>query len=291
MTQDKTVVTCALTGVLTDPAVHHVPVTPEEMADHAVQAHNAGASILHCHFRNQARGMGHLPTWELHAVGNILEAIKDRIPEIIICMSTGVVGPDISGPLACLEEFKPEMAACNAGSLNYLKLRSNGAWAWPPALFDNPVEKVKGFLDVMTANTITPEFECFDTGIVRSVGLYQKNGMFEGAAHISCVMGVASGMPARPDLLPILVDEMGEGTHYQVIAVGRGEIWDLHRKCVELGGNVRTGLEDTFYLPGGDKAQNNGVLVEALVNIVRDVGREPASPEEAREILGLRSAS
>lgn len=291
MTQDKTVVTCALTGVLTDPAVHHVPVTPEEMADHAVQAHNAGASILHCHFRNQARGMGHLPTWELHTVGDILTAIKDRIPEIIICMSTGVVGPDISGPLACLEEFKPEMAACNAGSLNYLKLRSNGAWAWPPALFDNPVEKVKGFLDVMTANTITPEFECFDTGIVRSVGLYQKNGMFEGAAHISCVMGVASGMPARPDLLPILVDEMGEGTHYQVIAVGRGEIWDLHRKCVELGGNVRTGLEDTFYLPGGDKAQNNGVLVEALVNIVRDVGREPASPEEAREILGLRSAS
>ncbi len=291
MGQKKTVVTCALTGVLTDPSIHHVPVTPEEMADHAMQAYDAGASILHCHFRNQQKGMGHLPTWDLDTVGNILAAIKDRIPEIIICMSTGVVGSDISGPVACLEMFQPEMAACNAGSLNYLKLRANGSWAWPPALFDNRVEKIKGFLDVMTQNRITPEFECFDTGIVRSVGLFRKNGMFQESAHISCVMGVQSGMPARPDLLPILVDEMQEGTHYQVIAVGRDEIWDLHRKCAELGGNVRTGLEDTFYLPGGEKAKNNGVLVDALVSMVREAGREPASPAEAREILGLRSAT
>ena len=142
----------------------------------------------------------------------------------------------------------------------------------------------------MTANEIVPEFECFDSGIVRSVGLYKRNGMFEGDPHISCVMGVASGMPAKADWLPLLVEEMIEGTHYQVIAVGRKEIWDLHRKCVELGGNVRTGLEDTFYLPDGEKAKNNGVLVEALADIVREVGREIAGPAEAREILGLRSA-
>jgi uncharacterized protein (DUF849 family) len=284
----KTVITCALTGLLTDPAVHNVPVTPEEMADHAEQAFNEGASIVHCHFRNQEKGMGHLPTWDLDTVGDILSAIKARVPEIIICMSTGVVGPDISGPVACLERFKPEMAACNAGSLNYLKSRADGSWAWPPALFDNPLEKIKSFLDVMTANDVVPEFECFDSGIVRSVGLFQRNGMFKGAAHISLVMGVASGMPAKPEWLPLLVAEMMEGTHYQVIAVGRKEIWDLHRKCVELGGNVRTGLEDTFYKPDGEKAENNGVLVEAIAKIVREAGREIASPSEAREILGLR---
>lgn len=284
----KTVVTCALTGVLTNPAVHNVPVTPEEMADHAQQAFNVGASVVHCHFRNQDKGMGHLPAWDLKTVGDILAAIKDRVPEIMICMSTGVMGPDISGPLACLEKFKPEMAACNAGSLNYLKLKSDGSWAWPPALFDNPVEKVKKFLDVMIANHIVPEFECFDTGIVRSVGLYKRNGMFEGPAHISCVMGVASGMPAKPEWLPLLIKEMPEGSHWQVIAIGRKEIWDLHRKCVELEGNVRTGLEDTFYLPNGEKAQNNGQLVEALAKIVREGGREIASPSEARQILGLR---
>ncbi len=286
----KTVITCALTGLLTDPAVHHVPVTPEEMAEHAEQAYNAGASIVHCHFRNQGKGLGHLPTWDLNVVGEILGAIKARVPEIIICMSTGVVGPDISGPVACLEKFRPEMAACNAGSLNYLKLRSDGSWAWPPTLFDNPVEKIQQFLNVMTANGVVPEFECFDTGIVRSVGLFKRNGMFEGNPHISCVMGVASGMPTRPEWLPLLVAEMIEGTHYQVIAVGREEIWPLHRRSVELGGNVRTGLEDTFYLPDGAKAGSNGALVEALAGIVREVGRDIASPSEAREILGLRSA-
>jgi uncharacterized protein (DUF849 family) len=231
--------------------------------------------------------LGHLPTWDLKTVGEILGAIKDRVPEIIICMSTGVLGPDISGPVACLEKFKPEIAACNAGSLNYLKLRRDGSWAWPPALFDNPVEKVNEFLEVMTANNVVPEFECFDTGIVRSVGLYQKNGMFQGEAHISCVMGVASGMPAKPEWLPLLIEEMPEGSHWQVIAIGREAIWDLHRRCVELGGNVRTGLEDTFYLPNGQKAKNNGQLIEAMTRLVRDVGREIANPSEARANLGL----
>jgi uncharacterized protein (DUF849 family) len=244
---------------------------------------------VHVHFRNQGRGLGHLPTWDLETVGAILGAIKAKAPEIIICMSTGVMGPDISGPAACLEKFKPEMAACNAGSLNYLKLRSDGNWAWPPTLFDNPVEKVQKFLDVMKANGVVPEFECFDSGIVRSVGLFQKNGMFEGAAHISLVMGVASGMPAKPQWLPLLIEEMPAGAHYQVIAIGREEVWDLHRRCVELGGNVRTGLEDTFYLPDGQKARNNGVLIEALARIVREVGRDIASPAEARAILGLRN--
>lgn len=286
----KTVVTCALTGVLTNPAVHNVPVTPEEMADHAEQAYNAGASVVHCHFRNQGKRMGHLPTWDLETVGDILAAIKDRVPEIIICMSTGVMGPDISGPVACLEKFKPEMAACNAGSLNYLKLKGDGSWAWPPIHFDNPVEKVQQFLDVMIAHKIVPEFECFDTGIVRSVGLFKRNGMFDGPAHISCVMGVASGMPAKPEWLPLLINEMPEGSHWQVIAIGRNEIWDLHRKCVELGGNVRTGLEDTFYLPNGEKAESNGQLIEVLAKIVREGGREIASPSETREILALRDA-
>lgn len=286
--RDKAVISCALTGVLTNPAEHHVPVTPAEMAEAAAQAWSAGATIVHCHFRDQRPRKGFLPTWEVEVVESIIGAIRDRVPEIIINMSTGVMGPDISGPLACLEAVKPEMAACNAGSLNYLKLRSNGSWAWPPVLFDNPVEKVQRFLDVMQANGVVPEFECFDTGIVRSVGLYRRNGMFRGAAHISLVMGVASGMPAKPEWVPLLVREMPEDSHWQVIAVGRQEVWRLHRQVLEEGGNVRTGLEDTFYLPTGEKAEHNGELVRALAKIVREVGREVASASEARKILGLR---
>ena len=287
--QSKVVVTCALTGLLTDPARFNVPVTPQEMADAAEQSYNAGASVLHCHFRDQGQGMGAFPTWDLKTVGDILSAIKERVPDIIICMSTGVLGDDISGPVGCLETFKPELAACNAGSLNYLKIRKDGNWAWPPALFDNPVEKIKKFLDVMTAGKIVPEFECFDTGIVRSVRMFKANAMFDGEPHVSFVMGVDSGMPANPDLIAILKEELLENSHWQVIATGPGreKIWNLHRRCLELGGDVRTGLEDTFYLPNGDRANDNGRLVEALVNIAREVGREPASPLEARQMLGL----
>jgi uncharacterized protein (DUF849 family) len=287
--QSKVVVTCALTGLLTDPARFNVPVTPQEMADAAQQSYNAGASVLHCHFRDQGQGMGAFPTWDLKTVGDILSAIKERVPDIIICMSTGVLGDDISGPVRCLETFKPELAACNAGSLNYLKIRKDGNWAWPPALFDNPVEKIKKFLDVMTAGNIVPEFECFDTGIVRSVRMFKANAMFDGEPHVSFVMGVDSGMPANPDLIAILKGELLENSHWQVIATGPGreKIWNLHRRCLEMGGDVRTGLEDTFYLPNGDRANDNGRLVEALVNIAREVGREPASPVEARQMLGL----
>jgi len=287
--QSKVVVTCALTGLLTDPARFNVPVTPQEMADAAEQSYNAGASVLHCHFRDQGQGMGAFPTWDLKTVGDILSAIKERVPDIIICMSTGVLGDDISGPVGCLEAFQPELAACNAGSLNYLKIRKDGNWAWPPALFDNPVEKIKKFLDVMTAGKIVPEFECFDTGIVRSVRMFKANAMFDGDPHVSFVMGVDSGMPANPDLIVILKEELLENSHWQVIATGPGreKIWNLHRRCLELGGDVRTGLEDTFYLPNGERANDNGRLVEALVNIAREVGREPASPAEARQLLGL----
>ncbi len=119
--------------------------------------------------------------------------------------------------------------------------------------------------------------------------MFKANAMFEGEPHLSFVMGVDSGMPANPDLIAILKEELPEDSHWQVIATGpgHGKVWNLHRRCLELGGNVRTGLEDTFYLPNGDRADDNGRLVEALVKIARDVGREPASPTVARQILGV----
>lgn len=286
---NKAILTCALTGVLTDPAQHDVPVTPEQMAKEARLARDAGASIVHCHFRSQEEGMGRLPSWEPDVAQAICDAIRAECPDLIINMSTGVVGDDISGPLACLERVKPEMAALNAGSLNYLKLRSNGEWAWPPMLFDNPVEKIERFAEVMKAHDIVAECECFDTGIVRSVGMLARRGIVSDPAHVSLVMGVASGMPAKPEWLPLLVRELPPRAHWQVIAIGRQEVWALHEATARLGGNLRTGLEDTFYLPDGSKAKSNGALVEALARVAREAGREIASPAEARVQLGLRA--
>ena len=284
------VITCALTGVLTDPKRHHVPVTPEEMADEAERAWNEGATCVHLHFRNQTDGLGHLPSWDPEVAAAISTAIRERCPDLLQNFSTGVMGADISGPLACLERCRPEIAALNAGSLNYLKLRSNGQWAWPPLLFDNKVDKVTSFADKMTELGIVPECECFDTGIVRSVAMYERAGMLQAPTHVSFVMGVDSGMPAKAEWLPLLVAELPEHAHWQVIAIGRQEIWPVHRKTAELGGHLRTGLEDTFYLPDGSKATSNGQLIAALAASAREVGRPIATPQQARETFGLAPA-
>ena len=277
----KTIITCALTGVLTDPAQHPVPVTPEEMAAESRRAFDAGASIVHVHFRKQQPGQGRFPSWEADVAGDICDAIREACPGIILNLSTGVLGDDISGPVACLERVKPEMAALNAGSLNYLKARRSGQWAWPPLLFDNPVPKIARFIKKMDELDIIPECECFDTGIVRSVGLFRQVGMLRDPVHISLVMGVASGMPVNSKWLPLLVDEMPEGAMWQTILIGRDNVWPVHRTSAELGGHLRTGLEDTFYLPNGDRATSNGQLIEALAKVAREAGREIASPEEA----------
>jgi len=287
---DIAILTCALTGVLTDPTQHPVPVTPEQMASEARDAFNAGASIMHVHLRQQTPGRGHLPSWDPAVAQAVVDAIRDACPGVVINLTTGVVGPDIAGPLACIRQIRPEIAACNAGSLNYLKIKDNGQWAWPPMVFDNPVSKVQAFLEVMRETGTHPEFECFDVGIVRSVGMYLKNGLFDGVPELNFVMGVASGMPCDADLLALLPRYAPPEAVWQTTLIGRAEIWPVHRRTAELGGMLRTGLEDTFYLPDGARASGNGMLVEALAHVARETGRQIASPAQARQRLGLQPA-
>ncbi len=283
----KVILTCALNGVLTDPKSFSIPVTPAQMAQSARQAFDAGASIMHVHIRNQDPDLGHLPSWNPQEAQAVCHAIREACPGVIINLTTGVIGDDLSGPLGCLEAVKPEMAAMNAGSLNYLKVRSGGQWAWPPILFDNPIEKIERFLATMKKHNIVPECECFDVGIVRSVDLFRQVGLIASPVHISLIMGVASGMPAKAHWLPLLLEEIPKDAHWQVIGIGRQEVWSLHQKAAELGGHLRTGLEDTFYLPNGEKASSNGQLIDALAHIARQAGRDIASPTEARALLGL----
>ena len=273
---DKAILTCALTGVLTDPRQHPVPVTPAQMAAEARDAFNAGAAIMHVHLRQQEPGKGHLPSWDPDVAAAIVDAIREACPGVIINLTTGVIGQDISGP-----------AACNAGSLNYLKLKEDGTWAWPPMVFDNPVAKVQQFLDVMAECGTHPEFECFDVGIVRSVTMYAKAGMYGGVPEYNFVMGVASGMPCDADLLSLLPRWIAPGAVWQTTLIGRAEIWPVHQKTAELGGMLRTGLEDSFYLPGGERARGNGSMIEALAQCARNAGREISTAAEARAHLGL----
>ena len=288
---DKAILTCALTGVLTDPKQHPVPVTPEQMAAEARSAFDAGASIMHVHLRSQEPGFGHMPSWDPDVAAAVCDAIRAACPGVIINLTTGVIGKDISGPAACIRRVKPEIAACNAGSLNYLKIKSDGQWAWPPMVFDNPVPKVQQFLDVMAECGTHPEFECFDVGIVRSVGMYIDAGMLKpemGTPEYNFVMGVASGMPCDTDLLALLPRWLPPGAFWQTTLIGRAEIWPVHQQTAELGGMLRSGLEDTFYLPDGSKASGNGPLIEQLAACAQRAGRQVATPAQARELLGLQ---
>ena len=150
---DKVVVTAALNGVLTDPAKFDIPVTPEEMAIAASEAYDAGASVVHIHFRDQRPGKGHLPSWEPADAKAISDAIREARPDILVNFTTGTIGTGTSplaggklgptdGPISCLEAGMPEIAALNSGSLNYLKATRKGTWAWEPLMFENPVEKI-----------------------------------------------------------------------------------------------------------------------------------------------------
>ena len=288
---EPAIITCALTGVLTNPKQHPVPVTPAQMAAEARDAFNAGASIMHVHLRMQEEGLGHLPSWDPDVAEAVVGAIRAACPGVIINLTTGVIGRDISGPAACLRRVRPEIAACNAGTLNYLKIKDNGQWAWPPMVFDNPVAKVEQFLEVMRDTGTRPEFECFDVGIVRSVAMYLKAGLFSGVPELNFVMGVASGMPCDAALLALLPGYAPEGAIWQTTLIGRAEVWPVHQKTAELGGHLRSGLEDTFYLPDGTRAAGNGALIEALAACAQRAGRGVASPAQARAALGLRPAA
>ncbi|NNL99972.1 MAG: 3-keto-5-aminohexanoate cleavage protein [Gammaproteobacteria bacterium] len=281
---DKVVITCSLTGVLTDPAQHPVPVSVAELAASAREAYDAGASCMHVHFRKQGAGEGHLPSWDPALATAVADAIRAACPDVIMNFTTGTITREQQGPIDCILAARPEIAACNAGSLNYLKARSNGTWAWPPMLFENPVEKIEELLAAMNEVGTRPEFECFDIGIVRAVGMYQEVGMVDELDY-NLVMGVASGMPCDAELLPIVLKYLKPARSWQTTLIGREEIWPVHRKTAELGGHLRSGLEDTFYLPGGERATGNGALIEALVAIAEQTGRSVASPQEARQLF------
>lgn len=287
MSLEPAILTCALTGVLTNPDQHPVPVTPEQMAREARAAFDAGASVMHVHLRDQTPGRGFMPSWDPDVAAAVCDAIRAACPGVILNLTTGVLGPDIAGPAACIRRVRPEIAACNAGSLNYLKLREDGRWAWPPMVFDNPVDKIERFVAVMRECGTHPEFECFDVGIVRSVGLFAKAGLVDGTPGLNFVMGVASGMPCDAALLALLPGYAPPGAVWQATLIGRAEIWPVHQRAAELGGMLRTGLEDTFYLPDGRRARGNGELIEALADCARRAGRAIATPAQARARLGL----
>lgn len=280
--EDKAVITAALTGVAANRnQCKWIPYTPQEIAEEALACYNAGASVVHIHARENDGS----PSWRVEVFREIMDKVRKRCP-IIINFSTGAVLVERDDRIAHIRELKPEIAALNMGTMNYAKYspkRKNFVFS---VVFHNPFEDIIFFLDTMNQLGIKPECECFDLGHLESIFPLMDMGLLKNF-QVSLIMGVVGGMAATARNLAHVASLVPAGIAWEVIGISQ-EQWLLVATALALGGNIRVGLEDNFYLSPGEMSQGNGPLVEKAVRMTRDIGREPATVAEARAILKVR---
>jgi uncharacterized protein (DUF849 family) len=283
MSTDKVIVTCALTGVLANrDQCPWVPYTPVEIAEEAHRAYEAGAAVVHIHARTDEGGA----TYEPSVYAAIRREIEQRCP-VILNFSTGGAGP-MEGRVAHIAQVRPAIGALNMGSMNYAKYSPKRKDFVFDFVFENPFRDISYLLTVMKEAGVKPELECFDVGHTNSVWPLLDKGLLKEPLQFSFIMGVLGGIRATTENLALQARETPKDSTWEVIGISH-EQWRMLAAALSLGGNVRVGLEDNFYLDsaGQQMARSNGELVAKAVRMARDMGREPASVAQAREILSL----
>jgi 3-keto-5-aminohexanoate cleavage enzyme len=286
---DPAVITCAISGAIANrdqcPAI---PYTPQEYAAEARRIVDEGGVHIHIH----ARAPDGTPSYEVEDFRAIRDAIRAEIGDAaIINFSTGTVGVPVQKRIAYLEACRPAVAALNMGSLNYAKYsRSRRDFVFQ-FVFANPFDEIIELLEALRRLGIKPEHECFDLGHVGSLAPLVDMGLLDAPLHADFVMGVVGGVPATARNLGVIAGNLddawpGEKHHWGVIGIGRGQ-WAMVAAALTLGGSVRVGLEDNFYLPDGTMARSNGDLIARARRLTEDCGRRPATVEEARALLGI----
>jgi 3-keto-5-aminohexanoate cleavage enzyme len=280
---DKVIVTCALTGVLANrEQCPWVPYTPVEIAQEAQRAYDAGAAVVHIHARTDQGAA----TYEPAVYAAIRREIEARCP-VILNFSTGGLGP-MEGRVAHIREVKPSLGALNMGSTNYAKYSARRKEFVFDFVFENTFQDISFLLRVMNEAEVKPELECFDVGHTNSVWPFLDQGMLRPPLQFSFIMGVLGGLRASAENLAVQAREAPSGSTWEVIGISH-EQWKMVAAALALGGNVRVGLEDNFYLDSEGKkmAASNGELVDKAVAMARDMGRVPATVDEARQLLSL----
>jgi len=285
--EDPVVITCSISGSLANreqcPAI---PYAPAEYAAEARRIVDEGGVMIHIH----ARTPDGAPSYEVEDFAAITDAIRTEVgAEVIINYSTGAMGVSVSKRIAYLRQLRPEVAALNMGSMNYAKYSAKRKDFVFEAVFANPFSEIIEFLGAMNELAIKPEHECFDIGHVGSLAPLVDMGVLHPPLHVDLVMGVTGGIPPTARNLAHMAENVPQGSHWGVIGISRNQ-WLLVAAALTLGGSVRVGLEDNFYLPSGEMARSNGELIAKARQLTEDVGRRPATVAEAREILGVRVA-
>jgi 3-keto-5-aminohexanoate cleavage enzyme len=282
--EDAVVITCSISGAIANreqcPAI---PYTPQEYGAEARRIVDEGGVMIHIH----ARKPDGTPSYEVEDFRAITDAIRAEVGDaVIINYSTGTIGVPVEKRVAYLRECLPEVAALNMGSMNYAKYSRSRKQFVFKMVFQNPFEEIIELLAAMNELGIKPEHECFDVGHVGSLEPLIDMGALKTPLHVDCVMGVVGGIPPSARNLAVMVDNIPAGSHWGVIGISRDQ-WMLVAAALTLGGSIRVGLEDNLYLPDGRMASSNGELIAKARQMTEEIGRRPASVDEARAMLAI----
>ena len=272
---DKVIITAAITGsrMMRDVAPY-MPITPEEIAQSAIECWEAGAAIVHIHVRDPKTGLG---SQDLSLFRQVVEPLRENT-DLVICLTTsGIPGRNlpIDERLAPLT-LKPELASFDAGSINL----GSGVFSNPPEFLDEAAKRMK-------EEGVKPEIEAFDLGMIMTALRMRDEGKLEDPLHFQFVLGTPWGAPATPKSFLHFYEHIPENATWSNIGIGRQQL-HMAMMALIMGGHIRVGMEDNIYLKQGVMAKTNAELVERVIRICREYGREIATPDEAREILGLR---
>lgn len=283
--RDVAVITCAVSGVLANRnQCPHIPYTPAEIGEECRRAYEAGATVAHIHARNDDGS----PTFSPATFAKIKEEVNKRSP-IILNYSTGTILDEVSDQCTYIRESRPQIAALNMGSMNYSKYSEKRKQFVFDMVFQNKYEKIIKLLSAMNESGVKAELECFDTGHTHGIWPLLDMGILKKPLQFSFIVNVLGGIPPTVESLQLqkqIANDLAPGSEWEVIGISHCQ-WKMIASALVLGGNIRCGLEDHLYLPNGTMAKSNGELVEVAARMTRDIGRKPATIEQAREILGL----
>jgi len=302
----KTIITAAITGAIHTPTMsEYLPITPSQIADHAVGAWEAGAAVVHIHARDPKTGK---PSSDMDVFGEILERIRSRC-NVVVCATTGAgLGMTTAERLKVVPAQMPELASFNAGSINFglfdIPARMNITewkydWELPylemtkDFVFTNTFKSLEEFPQTFEKYGTRAEAEVYDSGMLNNLRYLVDRGLLKTPVYMQFVLGIMGAMPPSVENLMFLLHTaqrtFGKDFVWSVCAAGKFQM-SMCTAGLLLGGNVRVGLEDSLWLEKGVRARNSAEQVSKIVRIAHELGIEPATPDEARTMLGLRNA-
>jgi uncharacterized protein (DUF849 family) len=298
---DKRIITAALTGSIHTPSMSpYLPMTPEQLIEEAVAVYNAGGAVAHVHVRDPETG---LPNADQDLFRTIATEVKKRC-DLVLCFTTGgKLGEPVENRVRVATNLEPELTTLNAGSLNFALFHIvEGVKEWKydwekrylesteDFIFPNTFKTMRQYIEIMNAHGAKPELEIYDAGMINNVAFLIDKGVIKKPVYLQFVLGILGGIPATLENLVFLLDtarkQIGD-FQFSVCAAGKQQ-FPLCTASLLLGGHARVGLEDNLYLDKGVLAKSSAEQVAKLIRIARELGIEPATPQEARKILNLK---